>query len=228
MEGQNLKDNFNYMLVGLTIFLIGVPIGLDLQLFTPDIVRTIGFSAILIIGVLSLKNSGRSFAVGIALVIAGIVMNLIHIVWPETDLVIGEMMSLLAFMVLATGGVFHQIAASNVLSPNRIVGAICVYLLIGVIWSIAYALLELAAPGSFDGFASEMSSAWEPAWVYYSFVTLTSLGYGDLLPLTNSARTLSYLETVVGQFYLAIMVAGLVGAYLSAKSESDKDSPPPQ
>jgi hypothetical protein len=138
------------------------------------------------------------------------------------------MMSLLAFMVLATGGVFRQIATSNVLSPNRIVGAICVYLLIGVIWSVAYALLELAVPGSFEGFGSEMSSVWEPDWVYYSFVTLTSLGYGDLLPLTNSARTLSYMETVVGQFYLAVMVAGLVGAYLSAKNESVRRDQPPQ
>jgi len=137
-------------------------------------------------------------------------------------------MSLLAFMVLATGGVFRQISTSNVLSPNRIVGAVCVYLLIGVIWSVAYALLELAAPGSFEGFSNEMSPTWNPDWVYYSFVTLTSLGYGDLLPLTNSARTLSYMETVVGQFYLAIMVAGLVGAYLSAKSESDKRLQPPQ
>jgi len=223
-----LKDNFNYMLVGLMIFLVGVPIGLDLQLFTPDIVRMIGIFALLIIGVLSLKNSGRSFVIGIALVIAGIAMNLIHVVWPETALLIGAMMSLLAFMVLATGGVFRQIAASNVLSPNRIVGAICVYLLIGVIWSVAYALLELALPGSFEGFTNEISPTWNPDWVYYSFVTLTSLGYGDLLPLTNSARTLAYMETVVGQFYLAIMVAGLVGAYLSAKNESVRRDQPPQ
>jgi len=223
-----LKDNFTYMLVGLTIFLIGVPIGLDLQLFTPDIVQSIGFSALLIIGVLSLKQSGHSFRIGIALVIAGIAMDLLHAVLQESVLIIGSMMALLMFMVLATGGVFRQIAVSNVMSPNRIVGAICVYLLIGVIWSIAYALLDLAAPGSFEGFANELSPGWDPDWVYYSFVTLTSLGYGDLLPLTNTARTLSYMETVVGQFYLAIMVAGLVGAYLSAKTESDKRSQPPQ
>ena len=223
-----MKDNFTYMLVGLTIFLIGVPIGLDLQLFTPDIVQSIGFSALLIIGVLSLKKSGHSFRIGIALVIAGIAMDLLHAVLQESVLIIGSMMALLMFMVLATGGVFRQIAVSNVMSPNRIVGAICVYLLIGVIWSIAYALLDLAAPGSFEGIASEISSGWDPDWIYYSFVTLTSLGYGDLLPLTNTARTLSYMETVVGQFYLAIMVAGLVGAYLSAKTESDKISQPPQ
>jgi voltage-gated potassium channel len=223
-----LKDNFNYMLVGLMIFMLGVPIGLDLHLFTPDIVQSIGFSALLIIGVLSLKKSDRSFRIGIALVIAGISMDSLHAVLQESVLIIGSMMALLIFMVLATGGVFRQIAASNVMSPNRIVGAICVYLLIGVIWSIAYALLDLAAPGSFEGIASEISSAWEPDWIYYSFVTLTSLGYGDLLPLTNTARTLSYMETVVGQFYLAIMVAGLVGAYISAKTESDKRSQPPQ
>jgi voltage-gated potassium channel len=216
------------MLIGLTIFLIGVPIGLDLELFTPDIVQSIGFSALLTIGVLSLRKSGRSFHIGIAFVIVGLAMDSLNTVLQERALIIGSMMALLMFMVLATGGVFRQIAISNVMSPNRIVGAICVYLLIGVIWSIAYALLELAAPGSFEGIANEMSSSWEPEWNYYSFVTLTSLGYGDLLPVTNVARTLSYLETVVGQFYLAIMVAGLVGAYLSAKTESDKRSPPPQ
>ena len=214
-----MKDNFNYMPIGLAIFLIGVPIGLDFQLFSPDTVRIIGFSSLFVIGVLSLKKSGRSFVIGIALVAAGVVMNLLHIVWQETALVIGSMVALLAFMMLATGGVFRQIATTNVVSPNRIVGAVCVYLLIGVIWSLVYALLELAVPGSFEGFTNELSSAWEPDWIYYSFVTLTSLGYGDLLPLTNAARTLSYMETVVGQFYLAIMVAGLVGAYLSAQAD---------
>ena len=212
-----MKDNFTYMLVGLTIFLIGVPIGLDLQLFTPDIVQSIGFSALLIIGVLSLKKSGHSFRIGIALVIAGIAMDLLHAVLQESVLIIGSMMALLMFMVLATGGVFRQIAVSNVMSPNRIVGAICVYLLIGVIWSIAYALLDLAAPGSFEGIASEISSAWEPDWIYYSFVTLTTLGYGDMSPVTPIAKVLVILEAVTGMFYFAIVVASLIGAARNKK-----------
>ncbi len=81
-----------------------------------------------------------------------------------------------------------------------------------------YALIEAVAPGSFGGLSEQVTDAdWNPDWVYFSFVTLTTLGYGDILPLTFSARSLAYFEAIVGQFYLAVLVAGLVGAYLSEK-----------
>lgn len=219
-----MKDNFSYMLIALLIFLFGMPMALDLQLFTPGTVRALGFSILLIVGVWSLRYSGHSFTAGIVLVIAGLAMNLLHTAWTHSAWNAGSMLTLLAFMALATAGVFRQIAVSNVVNPNRIIGAICVYLLIGVIWSIIYALLELLLPGSFGGFAEKIGTTWNPDWIYYSFVTLTSLGYGDILPLSHLARTFSYMETVVGQFYLAVMVAGLVSAYLAAKSrDRDKD-----
>jgi hypothetical protein len=178
-----------------------------------------GFSTLLVVGVWSLKNSGHSFTAGIVLAIAGVSMNILHNFWPDSAWNTGSMLSLLTFMVLAAGGAFRQIAMTNIMNPNRIIGAICVYLLIGVIWSISYALLELTMPGSFEGFGGQVESTWNSDWIYYSFVTLTSLGYGDLLPVSNMARTISYMETVVGQFYLAVMVAGLVSAYLAAKKE---------
>jgi voltage-gated potassium channel len=214
-----LKDNFAYMLIALLIFLIGMPVALDLDLFPDGIIQALGFSTLLMVGVWSLRQSGRLFTAGIVLVMAGVSMSFLHNFWPSSAWNTGSMLSLLAFMVLATGGAFRQIAMTNIISPNRIVGAICVYLLIGVIWSIGYALLELTMPGSFEGFGGQVETTWNPDWIYYSFVTLTSLGYGDLLPLSNLARTFSYMETVVGQFYLAIMVAGLVSAYLAANNK---------
>ena len=81
-----------------------------------------------------------------------------------------------------------------------------------------YSLVETAMPGSFAGLVDQAAnSKWNPDWIYFSFVTLTTLGYGDILPLTFSARSLAYFEAIVGQFYLAVLVAGLVGAYLSEK-----------
>ena len=144
-------------------------------------------------------------------------MNVLDAVLDESVLFLGSLLLLLAFLLLATFASMKQIAAENVMSANRIIGAICVYLLLGVIWSVFYVLLEFALPGSFSGFAEQSESTWNPDWIYYSFVTLTSLGYGDLLPLTFSARALSYIETIFGQFYLAILVAGLVSAYLASK-----------
>ena len=125
---------------------------------------------------------------------------------------------MLAFLLLATSEAMQQIAKGNNISANRIVGAICVYLMLGVIWALSYALMEATLPGSFKGLTEQAaSSSWNPDWIYFSFVTLSTLGYGDITPLTYTARALSYFEAIVGQFYLAVLVAGLVGAYLSEK-----------
>jgi voltage-gated potassium channel len=203
------------MLIALLIFLIGVPIATDLHLFTPGIIRAIGFSTLLIIGVWSLKGSGRWFSIAVAFVCLGIILSALYELQSHIIFYVSSALTTLAYLSLATAHAFRQIAVSNNISANRIIGAICVYLMIGVIWSIFYSLLEVGVPGSFKGLMKQSSTDWSPDWVYYSFVTLSTLGYGDITPLTFSARALSYFEAIVGQFYLAILVAGLVGAYLS-------------
>ncbi len=213
-----MKNNFWYLLVALLIFLIGVPVAIDLHLFSAGIIRAIGFSALLAIGLWSLRSSGRSFSTAVAFVIVGIVLNMLFAYNGYVVFHYGSTLAMLAFLFLATGKAMRQIAIGNNLSVNRIVGAICVYLMLGVIWALCYALLEAIVPGSFEGIAEHAASAsWNPDWVYFSFVTLTTLGYGDILPQTFSARSLSYFEAIVGQFFLAVLVAGLVGAYLSEK-----------
>jgi hypothetical protein len=205
------------LLIALLIYLLAVPFAFDLQLFPHGIIRATGFSALLAIGILSLRNSGRTFRIAITFVVVGIVLNVLDAALGHSIYLLGSLLLMLAFLMLATFASVKQIAAANVISANRIVGAICVYLLLGVIWSVLYALLEFALPGSFAGIAAQGGSSWTPDWIYYSFVTLTTVGYGDMLPLTYSARALSYMETIFGQFYLAVLVAGLVSAYLSSK-----------
>jgi len=209
--------NFRYLLIALLVFLLGVPFAFDLQLFSPGIIRATGFSVLLAIGILSLRKSGPIFRVAIAIVVAAIALNLLDVFLEDSLFFVGSLLLLLAFLLVATIASVRKIAAENVMSANRITGAICVYLLLGVIWSVLYALLEFVLPGSFAGIADQSEAAWSPDWIYYSFVTLTTLGYGDMLPLTFSARALSYIETIFGQFYLAILVAGLVSAYLASK-----------
>jgi len=89
--------------------------------------------------------------------------------------------------------------------------AICIYLLLGVAWGMAYIVLETLAPGSFT--LAELVN--EPQALimemqYYSIVTLTTLGYGDITPVTPWAKNLSALEAVIGQVYLTVLVARLV------------------
>lgn len=220
--GINAKQhNFIYLLIALLIVLIGLPIAFDVEMISLTITRAIGFSALLAIGVLSFRGSGQLYRVAMAFVIAGIALNILfawrgHYVYYASGTI-----AMLAFLLLATFGAFRQIATEQDLTTNRLVGAIDVYLLLGVVWSLCYALLEFSKPGSFKGLTEGTIQGWNPEWLYYSFVTLTTLGYGDISPVNGTARALAYLEAIAGVFYLAILVAGMVGTYIAERTTKE-------
>lgn len=111
--------------------------------------------------------------------------------------------------------------AGDELSSNRIVGAICVYLLLGTLWAFLYTVVELAAPGSFAGIGEFGVADWESDFVYFSFITLTTLGYGDITPVSGTARVLVYAQAVFGVFYIAVLVSSLVSIHLAANQGKD-------
>jgi voltage-gated potassium channel len=205
------------MLVALMVFLVGVPAIVDFELLPPGIIRALGLSTLIAIGMWSFSGSGRAFRLIIVLAGIGILLNIAEVVRPGSLVHLISHLVTLAFLAVITAESFKQIAITNTMSGNRIIGAICVYLLLGVVWSECYALLEFLIPHSFSGLTETAAATWNPDWIYYSFVTLTTLGYGDILPLTSLARSLAFMEAVVGQFYVAILVAGLVSAYISDK-----------
>jgi hypothetical protein len=93
-----------------------------------------------------------------------------------------------------------------------------VYVLIGLSFAFLYSVLALSSPDAFVGkFMSEPLRDQLLGFVYFSFVTLTTLGYGDITPNNTFVGTLTYLEALVGQLYVAIMIARLVGLYISSQ-----------
>ncbi|OKI17199.1 transporter [Nocardiopsis sp. TSRI0078] len=97
--------------------------------------------------------------------------------------------------------------------PDLVLAAVCVYLLLGGFFTTVFAVLESASPGSFaDSSHPGGRVAWQQLF-YYSFVTLVTLGYGDVLPVSTWARTLSAAEAVTGTLFLTTVVARLVGAF---------------
>ena len=115
-------------------------------------------------------------------------------------------------------------------TQETILGAICVYLLIGLTWAYLDAAVDLAVPGSFRiepgpisrGAGHLVPREVFPQLIYFSFTTLTTLGYGDVIPLSPPARTCAYLEAVVGQIYLTVLVARLVGMHISQGPGADR------
>jgi len=114
---------------------------------------------------------------------------------------------------------FAAVVLAKVISPgsithHRIEGAIAVYLLFGLAWSIAYEWVELTHPGAFTGAGKSTSQ-----WIYYSFITLTTMGYGDITPVHPVARSLAAAEALTGQLYIAVMISRLVALELAARQK---------
>jgi hypothetical protein len=216
-RGQRMdKTNFFYLLGALLFMLVAFPLAKDLGLDETPVTKVIIFTILLLAGVRSLKG-GRLYLAGFAFVIAGIGLSVLTASVYSVFLEIASTLAIGGFLVLAISYSLKQVVFGTEMNTNRLVGAICVFLLLGIIWSLAYSLVELAVPGSFSGFGAGEDPGSETSWLYFSFVTLTTLGYGDITPESATARTLAFLQAVVGQFYIAVLVAGLVSAYISEK-----------
>ena len=124
------------------------------------------------------------------------------------------------FLAFVAAMILRAIFTQGSISLDSIFGAICVYLLVGMAWGSLYSMTEVLNPGSFQAtgkLADTLNSAEtrQPVLIYYSFVTMTTVGYGDITPVSPPARTLSWLEAMMGQFYIAVLVAFLVGIRVS-------------
>ena len=114
--------------------------------------------------------------------------------------------------------ILQRIAGSTDVTRETIFAAVVAYLLIALMWAFAYMILELLIPGSFSQ-PGESIRLETMRFEYFSFITITTLGYGDIAPLTNRASALALLEALVGQIYLVVLVAWLVGMHVSRKSK---------
>lgn len=114
---------------------------------------------------------------------------------------------------------FTYVRSQRVVDRGIIAGSICIYLLLGLVWSFVYMIIELLSPHSFNGlYSSSVSEIRSVSEVfshlfYYSYVTLTTLGYGSISPRSVVASAFSSAEAITGQLYIAIFIARLVGLY---------------
>jgi hypothetical protein len=122
-------------------------------------------------------------------------------------------LGILVLALVAVSVLIHIFRESRV-TADLICASIVVYLIFGLVWGFAYGLLDSLQPASFSIPEGKLEDS-RLLFLYYSFVSLTTLGYGDVTPMTAPASFLSLIEAVVGQMYVAILVARLVGINIS-------------
>lgn len=135
-----------------------------------------------------------------------------------------------AFLAFTVIMIVRAVITARDVTWDTIVGALTGYVLMGIVWTEMYSALELAAPQSFASIHSALNMRDDPVNThavleYFSFATLSTVGYGDVTPVSRAARALATLEAICGQFYLAVLVAGLVGIRGSRSTAQTPDSP---
>lgn len=124
------------------------------------------------------------------------------------------------FLFMAIKVFIFQIAKETTVSLDTVLGGVSVYFLLGVLWTFFYLLVLAHDPSAI---LIEENQKLASNMLYFSFSTLTTLGFGDILPKSGLAKSLAILETITGQLYLAIYVARLVGLHFSGlPKESEK------
>lgn len=165
----------------------------------------------------------RLLRLGVVVLAPLLVLIGARIVFPGTgglELLSRSLMT--AVFLLATVLTLWDVLAKGPVDAEKITGALCVYLLIALLFSYGYWLCDRLLPGAF----APTSAAGEDLgrWLYFSLVTLTTLGYGDVQPVHPAARTMASMEAVIGQLYLAVLVARLVGLHISqGTGDPDRD-----
>ncbi|MFZ5450905.1 MAG: potassium channel family protein [Thermodesulfobacteriota bacterium] len=211
-------------LTGLLISLVGFLALYSLEgLATFKLLSHLLFSLIIVSGVLAvfMHRGVRFFA--ILLAVANLAGNWISVVQPDKFLAIlnaGLGFLYLGFLLAA---LMVQVFGEGQMTRHRIRGAIAVYLIFGLMWALLYQVMALTMSGAFNfpaNITPDDPEGLQRALVYYSFITLTTLGYGDITPVLPAARTLAMFEALVGQLYPAITLARLVS--LAVMHQKDK------
>ena len=206
------KGKFLFLLTSILSLLILVPI---FQGFIGiRVLMNIFLTAILISGIyaVSKKKTIPIIATLLALPMLASIWS-IYFVKTHLLLLIGDCFGIIfvAFIVII---ILSYIFKEREVTSNVIYGSIVVYLLIAIMWAFVYSVLETIHPGSFATGEGQIEAG-RRLYIYYSFVTITTLGYGDITPTTDLANSFSFLEAVTGQLYIAILIARLVGIHIA-------------
>ncbi|MCH7805201.1 MAG: two pore domain potassium channel family protein [Acidobacteria bacterium] len=205
---------FLYLLIALVAFVTVVPV-LE-EMGQGRMILSIFYSTILLSAAYAVSESRGYFI--LALILAGPafvlrwINNFLEGPWLA---VVADVLTVL-FLLLVAMLILTHVLRDEKVSREKIFGALSVYLLLGVIWSLLFMMVDFLVPGSF-GYGQDRALT-GAEMVYYSFVTLTTLGYGDIVPISPSARGLATFEALTGQLYLTVLIARLVGLHITHSS----------
>lgn len=172
----------------------------------------------------------REMRIALALILPAFASNFAIYLLTDGAKLVAEVLYhcfMVGFLGFAIAVILGDILRKSVIAADDVIGALCGYILVALVWASLYSLTYLLAPGTFS---INKDIVWRldewhqrrALFDYLSFTTMMTLGYGDLTPIGPPAYTLTWLEVMFGQFYLAVVVAQLVGLKLAQALKGDR------
>ena len=209
------KRRFSYLTISLLLLIIAYPYVQGEM--SRQIVLGLFTTLVMIMSVIAVGD--KKIHAIIALVLAAPWFLLLLLKFPLVPIDLSQLVKeeiVFAFLLFAytTYRIFIHIIKSREVTAEILFASICVYILIGLTWGTIYIIIETFHPGSFiDSSGQYLHDG--PDFLFFSYTTLTTVGYGNIEVVSDQARSIASLEAIIGQLYLTIMVARLVGLHIS-------------
>ncbi len=210
------QNNFRYLTGALVVLLFGIALASELGFVLGQLLIQAAIVTVLLVGVWGMGDQRHWRLTRVGLVVAILLVTVAGHFFNGTQMEQLWLVILLCYLVLTAWLATKQVLLTGPIDSNKIVGALCIFLLMGLAWTTLYLIVAQNNPRAFHGIEPGPWYEVMPEFVYFSFVSLTTLGYGDVGPLSPIARFLAYAEAITGQFYLAVLVASLVGIRISS------------
>lgn len=216
MKQLNTHNNFVYLFFALITFLFSASVIAQFPNGLGEDIFSIVTILMLVVSIKSLKMDKTWKWVVYALIALFILLTASAKFFEHQVTVYLILITLLIFFTGSFMMAAKQVLFIGDIDGNKIIGSLSLYLLLGLIWAVVYLLLLAMDPTSFSGVEAVNWQQGFSRIAYYSFVTLTTLGYGDILPTNHIAEFFVYMEAIIGVFYMAIIVSSLISLRLSA------------
>jgi hypothetical protein len=219
-----LQHNQKEMKQGKLIYLLSAQVLLlviypyfDVQGWTLALFRCLA-AVTFLSAVYAVSGKPRQWMIALALAIPAATLNVMAALHPDPLKAIPTLVCTILFLAFTLGCLLIAVVRVKTVVKDTIYAAVSVYLMMAGVWALLYLLLYTVQPHAFAVNFKHVTAVvgWSD-FLFYSFVTLTTTGYGDIVPITAQARSLSILEAVAGTMYIAVLVARLVGLYASAR-----------
>jgi voltage-gated potassium channel len=218
-----LRFSVGQFLIALVLLLVTEPFVEQMEY--SKAVESALMTLVMLSAVLAIGAGRRTLVWAVVLVIPAIVGRWANHVWPGQVSLAAVVAPALLFLLFVVAYLLRFILRAPRVTTEVLYAGIATYLMLGLLWALAYVLVNRLVPDSFVFTVGPISKQSMVGFngLYFSFITLSTVGYGDIVPVSSAARMLAMTEAMTGTIYLAVLISRLVALYSSENTNEQKE-----